>query len=52
MPYSPAKSEVLRTFVVLDSDAVFSGLSALDGGAVDEILTHVIDFQQAEASVV
>ncbi len=41
MPYTPAKSEVLRTFVVLDSDAVLSGLSALDGGAVDEILTQV-----------
>lgn len=43
MPYTPAKAELLRTFVVLDSDAVFSGLSALDGGAVDEILTQVTE---------
>jgi hypothetical protein len=40
MPLKPAKAEALRTFVVLDSDAVLSGLSALDGGAVDEILTR------------
>ncbi|MCA1708341.1 MAG: hypothetical protein LC808_35725 [Actinobacteria bacterium] len=43
MPLKPAKSEALRTFVVLDSEAVLSGLSALDGGAVDEILTRTTD---------
>ena len=43
MPYKPAKQEVLRSFVVLDSEMVFSGLSALDGGAVDEILTRTTD---------
>jgi hypothetical protein len=40
MPLKPARTEALRTFVVLDSDAVLSVLSALDGGAVDEILTR------------
>lgn len=48
MPYAPAKSEVLRTFVVLESAAIFSGLSALDGGAVDEILTHVTEDRGSE----
>jgi hypothetical protein len=43
MPLKPATAELLRTFVVLDSDAVLSGLSALDGGAVDEILTRRSD---------
>jgi len=43
MPFKPAKTEALRSFVVLDSDAVLSGLSALDGGAVDEILTRTTD---------
>jgi hypothetical protein len=40
MPFKAAKTEALRSFVVLDSDAVMSGLAALDGGAVDEILTR------------
>lgn len=43
MAFKPAKREALRTFVVLDSEAVLSGLAALDGGAVDEILTRTID---------
>lgn len=43
MPFTPAKSEALRTFVVLDSEAVLSGLAALDGGAVDEILTRTTE---------
>lgn len=43
MPFKPAKTEALRSFVVLDSEAVLSGLSALDGGAVDEILTRTTD---------
>jgi hypothetical protein len=43
MPLKQAESQLLRTFVVLDSDAVLSGLSALDGGAVDEILTKRTD---------
>jgi hypothetical protein len=43
MPFKPAKSEALRNFVVLDSEAVLSGLSALDGGAVDEILTRTTE---------
>jgi hypothetical protein len=43
MPFKPAKSEALRNFVVLDSEAVLSGLSALDGGAVDEILTKTTE---------
>jgi hypothetical protein len=43
VPFKPAKIEALRSFVVLDSEAVLSGLSALDGGAVDEILTRTTD---------
>ena len=43
MPFKPPKREALRTFVVLDSEAVLSGLSALDGGAVDEILTRTTE---------
>lgn len=41
--FKPAKNEALRSFVVLDSEDVVSGLSALDGGAVDEILTRRTD---------
>lgn len=41
--FTPAKHEALRSFVVLDSELVLSGLAALDGGAVDEILTTVTD---------
>lgn len=43
MPFKPAKAEALRTFVVLDGEAVLSGLSALDGGVVDEILTRTTE---------
>ncbi len=43
VPFKAAKTEALRSFVVLDSEAVLSGLSALDGGAVDEILTRTIE---------
>ena len=43
MSFKPAKTEALRSFVVLDSEDVLSGLSALDGGAVDELLTRRID---------
>ena len=50
MPFTPAKSEALRTFVVLDSEAVLSGLAALDGGAVDEILTRTTEDRASEAS--
>ncbi len=48
MPFKPAKTEALRTFVVLDSDLVVSGLAALDGGAIDEILTHITDDEQSQ----
>lgn len=43
MGFKPAKAEALRSFVVLDAEAVISGLSALDGGLVDEILTRTTD---------
>ena len=43
MGFKPAKHEALRSFVVLDSEDVLSGLSALDGGLVDEILTRRTD---------
>lgn len=48
MPFKPAKSEALRTFVVLDGEAILSGLSALDGGAVDEILTRTTEDQGSQ----
>lgn len=48
MPFKPAKTEALRSFVVLDSEAVLSGLAALDGGAVDEILTRTTDDSATE----
>lgn len=43
MGFTPAKNEALRSFVVLDSEDILSGLSALDGGVVDEILTRRTD---------
>lgn len=42
MPFSPPKAQAFRRFVVLDAPAVLGALSALDGGAVDEILTRRI----------
>lgn len=38
MPFSAPKTDAFRRFVVLDGPAILAALSALDGGAVDEIL--------------
>jgi hypothetical protein len=40
VPFSAPKIDAFRRFVVLDSPAILAALSALDGGAVDEILTR------------
>jgi hypothetical protein len=39
MPFTAPKVDAFRRFVVLDASAILAALSALDGGAVDEILT-------------
>jgi hypothetical protein len=39
MPFTAPKVQTFRRFVMLDGDTILSALSALDGGAVDEILT-------------
>lgn len=43
MPFTPPKVDAFRRFVLLDSPTIFAALSALDGGAVDEILTKRTD---------
>ncbi len=40
MPFKPPKQDAFRRFVVLDGPEILAALSALDGGAVDEILTR------------
>jgi len=42
MAFTAPKTQAFRRFLVLDSDAVLGALSALDGGAVDEILTRKV----------
>jgi hypothetical protein len=39
VPFTSPKIDAFRRFVLLDSPAILAALSALDGGAVDEILT-------------
>jgi hypothetical protein len=43
VPFTPPKVDAFRRFVLLDSPTIFAALSALDGGAVDEILTRRTD---------
>lgn len=42
MPFAPPKTQAFRRFVILDGPSILAALSALDGGAVDEILTRRI----------
>lgn len=48
MSFKPPKTDALRHFVVLDAEFVMSGLAALDGGAIDEILTTVSEDTQSQ----
>jgi hypothetical protein len=44
------KANVFRTFLYLDSDEVVNALSALEGGDVEEVLTHIADEGGSELS--
>lgn len=43
MAFHPPKTQAFRRFVMLDAPSILAALSALDGGAVDEILTRRVD---------